>query len=110
MSPLQLDPGRLSRHARLEEPVEVSDGMGGASTVWQTVRSLSIALEPVGASRRERFERHQAETRFRVICRAAGDILRGRRFSFATRNLLIETVRDLDETGRYLTCQCVEET
>ena len=105
----QIDPGRLSRRAILEEAIDVSDGMGGADIVWQGVRAISISVEPVGATRRERFDAHQEEVRHRVICRKADDISRGRRFSFLGRRLLIETVHDLDETGRYLTCRCVEE-
>lgn len=110
MAPIFLDPSLLRRRAVLEAPDPVPDGMGGAKPAWREVRELSVHLEPVQARSRERFGREEAIVTHRVVCRHSEEVLAGRAFRFGTRRLVITTVLDPDERGRFLVCRCEEES
>ncbi|MCB8836100.1 phage head closure protein [Aurantimonas sp. VKM B-3413] len=109
MAPLFLDPGLLRRRAVLEAPVEISDGAGGAATAWQELRELSVHVEPTGVEARERFDRREVTVTHRVICRTVSGLERGQSFRLGERRLIIRSVHDPDETGRFLICRCEEE-
>ncbi|MEF2551761.1 phage head closure protein [Aurantimonas sp. A2-1-M11] len=109
MAPLFLDPGLLRKRAVLQVPAPVPDGAGGAATVWNEVRELSVHVEPVSVTARERFDRQEATITHRVICRWSADVQRGRAFSLAGRRLVIRSVHDPDEMMRFQICRCEEE-
>jgi len=109
MAPLFLDPGLLRKRAVLLVPEPVPDGTGGAATSWTEVRELSVHVEPVSVAARERFDRHEATITHRVICRSSREVVRGRAFGIGARRLVISSVHDPDETGRFLVCRCEEE-
>jgi len=109
MAPLFLDPGLLRKRAALLAPEAEPDGAGGAATRWTEIRELSVHVEPVSVAARERFDRHEATITHRVICRSSAEVERGRAFGIGTRRLVIASVHDPDETGRFLVCRCEEE-
>lgn len=108
MTPLFLDPSLLRKRLSLQEAVATPDGAGGASETWVELREISAHVEPVAARDRERFDSREATITHRVICRAAPEVTRGRSFKLGERRLLIRSVHDPDETGRYLVCRCEE--
>jgi len=109
MAPLFLDPGLLRRRAVLEAPQFTSDGAGGGQIEWQEVRELSIHVEPVSVKAKERFDHQEVTATHRVICRASVAVERGQSFRLGDRRLMIRSVHDPDETGRFLLCRCEEE-
>ena len=109
MATLFLDPGLLRRRAVLETADLAPDGAGGATAAWREVRELSVHVEPAAAKAAERFDQELETITHRVICRRAEEVQRGRAFRLGERRLLIRTVHDPDETGRFLVCRCEEE-
>ncbi|MCQ0989607.1 phage head closure protein [Jiella marina] len=99
----------LNRQVALDQAVIGDDGAGGGETSWQEVRELSVHVEPVSVVSRERFDQREALVTHRVICRANGDVMRGMSLRIGSRRLVILSVHDPDETGRYLVCRCEEE-
>ena len=109
MAAVFLDPGLLSKRARLEIGDLVSDEAGGAAAVWRELRELSVHVEPVSIEARQRFDREEATVTHRVVCRAVPEVARGLSFVLGERRLTIVSVHDPDESGRYLLCRCEEE-
>ncbi|BDA83690.1 hypothetical protein Sa4125_12320 [Aureimonas sp. SA4125] len=109
MAPLFIDPGLLRRRAILEAADAVPDESGGAATSWREVAELSVHVEPVSVATEERFGQREAVVTHRVICRFRSDVDRGMAFRIGARRLLIRSVHDPDDSGRYLVCRCEEE-
>ena len=105
-----LDPGKLRHAMELQQAVLTPDELGGQTEIWQTVATLWAHLEPASASPVRRADGEEAEVTHRVVLRADGRVQRGMRLVKDTRIFAIRTVRDLDETGRYLLCLTREET
>lgn len=109
MAILFIDPGLLRRRASLQIADRVSNGSGGTTPAWREVAELSIHIEPLSVAAAERFDRREATITHRVICRARADLDRGMAFVIGGRRLLIRSIHDPDESGRYLVCRCGEE-
>ncbi|MCB1383292.1 MAG: phage head closure protein [Notoacmeibacter sp.] len=101
--------GLLRTPLELETPVLSDDGAGGHETQWHAVATVMAALEPVSALSRFAAAQQLEEVSHRAIIRKRGDVRAGMRFRRGTRSLVIMTVHDPDETGRYLTCMLREE-
>ncbi|MBO0661830.1 phage head closure protein [Jiella sp. MQZ9-1] len=109
MAPLFLDPGLFNRRVALDQPVIAADGAGGGTTDWQELRAVSVRIEPVSVTTRERFDQREAMITHRVLMRANAVVKRGMSFRLGARRLVIVSVHDPDESGRYLVCRCEEE-
>lgn len=103
-----IDPGRLRTRLSLEVPVDQPDGQGGSIAGWQPVETIWAALEPLDARREEVAAAMRQAAAWRVTLRRDDAVRAGMRFLWRGRSLLIRTVTDADETGRYLTCSCEE--
>lgn len=109
MGLIDFDPGQLTARLRLERPVESPDGQGGAvvgleavAELWARIESLAADVEELAGAGRV-IVSHHIWLRFRT------DVAAGMRLAKGTRRFAIESVRDPDETGRYLVCRCREE-
>jgi SPP1 family predicted phage head-tail adaptor len=69
---------------------------------------LFLQLEPVSDSQRFHADQDIERVTHRVICRFRAGIASGMRFRSGARLLRIVTVKDPDETGRYLICMTEE--
>ena len=103
-----IEPGLFRRQASLQVAELVPDASGGAAAVWHEVAEVSVHVEPVAAASAERFGQRESEVTHRVTCRARGDLERGMAFVLGARRLLVRSVHDPDESGRYLVCRCEE--
>ncbi|SIR15855.1 phage head-tail adaptor, putative, SPP1 family [Rhizobium sp. RU20A] len=106
---LPFDPGRLSRRMTLERPVEMPDGQGGATLAYVAVADLWALIEPLAMPEREAAGEARFEVRHAVWLRHRADVTAGMRFRMGGRVLVIRSLRDPDETRRYLVCRCTEE-
>ncbi|WP_182085598.1 phage head closure protein [Aureimonas sp. ME7] len=109
MVPLFLDAGLLRHRVTIERNEVLPDAMGGGRANWVEVGETSVRLEPIRAEVEERLEQRVGVATHRVTLRARAGLERGMAFRFGARRLLIRTVQDPDETGRYLVCRCEEE-
>lgn len=109
MARAPIDPGSFRVPLALQKPGQASDGMGGFAEGWEDVATVMAAVEPVSARPRYGADQPLAETTHRVTLRRMDSLERGMRFKWAARIFAILTVRDPDETGRYLVCE-VKET
>ncbi|WP_102957765.1 phage head closure protein [Mangrovicella endophytica] len=109
MGRLFLDPGLLRWQASLQTADLLPDASGGAVISWREVALISVHLEPVSAKAQERFGQREATVTHRVICRHRSGLDRGMAFVINGRRLIIRTVHDPDEGGRFLLCRCEEE-
>jgi SPP1 family predicted phage head-tail adaptor len=104
-----IDPGAFRTELVLEAAVALPDGAGGHEEDWQEEATVFARIEPVSA--RERFGADQRLERVthRVTLRRREGLAAGMRFRRGTRSLLIVSVHDPDETGRYLVCRTRED-
>ncbi|MBW3098662.1 phage head closure protein [Pseudohoeflea coraliihabitans] len=109
MPAFHCDPGRLSARLLLQQPLDSDDGQGGTTTSWADVTQLWALIEPLSATPGEQAARQVAIHTHRVTLRHRTGLLRGMRFIFDGRFLLIRAISDPDASGRYLTCHCEEE-
>lgn len=103
-----LDPGQMTARLVLEAPVEAPDGQGGVTLSWEAVRSLWARVEPVRALEGEEAGAATAVIGHRIWVWFAGDVAAGQRLRKGGRVFQVKLVRDPDETGRYLVCECAE--
>lgn len=98
------------RHRLVQEtPAELPDGMGGVTRSFLAVDSLWGAVETRAAAA-EIADRPGAVLSHRVTVRAPATVQPGDRLRLGTRRFLVEAVSDPDGRGRFLTCDCREET
>ena len=109
MVPLFLDPGLLRKRVSLQVVDLAPNGSGGTNAAWREIAEVSVRVEPVSVAAGERADRREATITHRVICRARGDVGHGMAFVLGSRRLVIVSVHDPDESGRYLVCRCREE-
>lgn len=109
MALLFIDPGLLRRRAVLEAGDAVPDGSGGATILRREVAELSVHVEPLSVRLDERFGQNEATVTHRVVCRSRTGIDRGMVFVVGERRLIVRSVHDPDDSGRYLVCRCEEE-
>jgi len=103
-----MDPGALRDLLSLQQAVTVGDGVGGHVESWTETAQLFGRIEPVGASRRFGAGQTLEKASYRVTIRFRDAVASGMRLVSQGRIHSILTVRDPDETGRYLICETEE--
>ena len=104
-----IDAGLLKHRLVLEQVIETSDGSGGAIITWSEVATLWASIDSVHAAMRHLAQQSKEAITHRITMRFRGDISSGWRFRKGNRIFKIITVRDLDETVRYLVCRTEEQ-
>jgi len=109
MGALFLDPGQRTARLAREVMVETPDGQGGTTAVWQAAGMLWARVEPVSHAGAELAGAERQVLAHRIWVAAQAGISAGQRLRKGARVFVIKLVRDPDETGRYLICDCEEE-
>lgn len=102
------DAGRFNRQLTLENEIEISDGCGGSVVRYEAQDTVWAHICPLQAGTITRADNEVTEITHRIIVRFRSNISSQSRFVTGSRRFLVETVRDPDETRRYLECACVE--
>jgi SPP1 family predicted phage head-tail adaptor len=92
----------------LEAPGGVPDLMGGRSDAWLPVATVHARIEPVAATQFHAGAQDIETATHRITIRLRAGVSSGMRFTKGVRRFRIITVRDPDETGRFLVCQTEE--
>jgi SPP1 family predicted phage head-tail adaptor len=106
---LNLDAGLLRCELMLQQASLSPDGMGGFTESWTTVATIFGRLEPVSARSVFGADQRLETLTHHITIRQRDDVSSGMRFVLQDRIFEIITVRDPDETGRYLVCETREE-
>ena len=101
--------GTLRHRLVHETPVETPDGQGGVSRAFLAVDALWGAIE-TRATPGEIADRPGAVLTHTVTVRAPATVQPGDRLRHGARRLLVEAVSDPEGRGRWLVCDCREET
>ena len=109
-----MNPPHLNRLMALQAAVQSPDGMGGFTTLWQTLGSHWVHLKAGAGRETAAGEQLLGQVAYRITLRAAppGDAARpkpGQRLVEGERCFLIRAVADLGPEARYLICHCHEE-
>ncbi|TRL30669.1 phage head closure protein [Rhizobium straminoryzae] len=104
-----LDPGRRTARLVREVPVETADGQGGASLGWTAAGLLWAQIEPVSHAASELAGGRRVVLTHRIWIPWQTGVAAGQRLRKGTRIFAIQAVRDPDESGRFLVCDCEEE-
>ncbi|WP_158215851.1 phage head closure protein [Notoacmeibacter marinus] len=103
-----MDAGKLRTRLVLEAPVRTPDEAGGQDVQWHAVGEFFAHVEPVGARQTTEGEAERQEITHRVTLRHRNDVSPAMRLLRNGHAMRVETVRDLDGSGRYLVCGCKE--
>lgn len=104
-----LQAGDFRIRLTIETPVETPDGHGGYTRQWLQQGLAWARIVPVSGILFHRADAIGAETTHWVYVRAEHAVKAGMRLVRGARIFAITNVRDPDETGRYLACECTEE-
>lgn len=108
MQTVFIDPGRFSSELVLEEEATASDGVGGHSQSWHEVAIVFAQVEPVATQNVFAAGQAHEYVTHRITMRYRDDVRSGMRLRKQQRAMVIVSIRDVDETGRYLVCQVRE--
>lgn len=103
-----LNPGAMRTELALEKAGSVPDGMGGFAEHWSEVATVFARIEPLSAESRFGADKTLEAVTHRITLRMRDGVAGGMRFTRNGRVFRIVTVRDPDETGRYLICRARE--
>ena len=103
-----IDPGLFRTEVSLRGALRISDGQGGQDVGWTEAARFFAWVRPAWARQRFAVEGAEAVVTHRVTLRMRDDLASGMRLGWKGREAEIVTVRDPDETGRYLLCEARE--
>lgn len=104
-----VDAGRFNRQLTIENEVEISDGCGGFITQFQAQGTVWASLCPLRSTQPLEADTKVTEHAYRITIRFRPDISGTTRFVTGTRRFQVISAQDLDETKRYIECECVEK-
>lgn len=104
------DPGALRHELALQQMFAAPDGLGGFAETWTTIATLFARIEPLGARQAFIGAQEIESATHAITIRHRPGVASGMRFLKAARVFRIITVRDPDETGRFLICMTEELT
>jgi len=102
------DAGRFNRQLTIENEVELSDELGGFYTHYEAQDTVWAHICPVRAVNSNEADTRVTEISHKITIRFRLGLIKETRFVTCNRRFYVETVRDPDETRRYLECDCVE--
>ena len=103
-----LQAGSLNVRMGVEASVAIDDGCGGKHSAWVHQFDLWARIVPISGILTTRADDVRQNLTHWIYIRMNHLIKPGMRFAKGERQFQIRTVRDPDETGRYLICE-VEE-
>jgi SPP1 family predicted phage head-tail adaptor len=103
------DPGRLVHRLVLEQPVRDPDGAGGATVTFAPLATVWASLEPISAAEDGASGRLATRITHRVTIRWRADVTGNLRLRHRGRTLRIASLRDPDESRRFLVIDAEEE-
>lgn len=101
-APAIFDPGRLRHRLVLEQPVDSADDAGGVVRSYQTAATVWAAIEPLTAKESVSAGELGATLTHRITIRAGVAVTVRHRFTLGLRTFRIASVRDPDESGRFI--------
>ncbi len=106
---IKIDASTFDQALELQKRVQTSDGGGGFTDAWQTIKTIHARITPLSAF--EKFQAGQQETpsSHKMTCRFDADIATDKRFVFrGSRNFDIIEVLDVEERQLFLNIRAQE--
>lgn len=103
-----LDAGQFNRQLTIENELETPDGYGGHQCQYQADGTLWANIRPASSRSFLRADNESVELTHKIVFRFRTGVSFGTRLRTGSRIFEVLTVRDIDETRRYLECECVE--
>lgn len=101
--------GKLRQRVAIQEATETRDAIGGVVREWETLDTVWASVEPLTS--REVIQASQVDNRtsHRIRLRHYSGLDSTMRFSFRGRVLNIVGVRNIDERGKVMICDVIED-
>lgn len=94
MTVISFNAGELNRRLVLEAPVEVDDGAGGVSVVYETAATVWASLKPLSARGNVAADNLGGLITHQIVIRAGREVMTRHRFRDGTRIFRVVAVRD----------------
>ena len=101
--------GELRHKVTVQKPITVSDA-GYESVSYTDVATVWASIAPLKGREFWTAKQIASTVTHRVIIRYRSDVSANYRILFGSRVFDIETVRNIDERGRWLVMECIERT
>lgn len=102
--------GSLRHRILLEQPVRAATEGGAASIDWSSVAEVSAKILPQRGQEIFDSDQFSGRVTHRITLRYRAGVTPEMRFRLGARILEILSVRNVDERGRWLECDCEERT
>ena len=103
-----LQAGSLNRRLSVERRIQNFDALGGIGEGWLPLFDVWAKILPLTSRQQHDGSALVDHTSHNIYLRYRNDIKSGMRFRLLSRIFNIITVRDPDETSRYLHCTVIE--
>lgn len=101
--------GRLRHRVRIENPVDTADSQGSATRIWNLLRVVWAALEPLTAREQLQAAQVQHGITHNVLLRHVDGITPKSRLIFGTRTFHIVGISNTDERKKEWVLTCSEK-
>ena len=102
--------GSLRHKITIETPSETSDGLGGMTTTWNTLKSIWAAVMPLRGQEYIGAMQTTSEISHRVRIRYMSGVTPKQRIKWGDRYFDIESVLNPSERNIMLELMCIEQT
>ena len=107
--PELIDPGSFNRQMCVENYVHIADGCGGFVKQVQAIGTIWAKINPAKNRRLDKGDNAAIEVTHQISCRFNKDVEPGCFLITGSRRFLVHSITDLDETRRYIVCECTEQ-
>lgn len=101
--------GDMRHRVTLQSRTLSRDDRGGATPTYADLATVWAAVEPVAGKEAWQAQQAQSNVTHVVTIRAYAGLTPRHRVKFGSRLLNIDSIANLEERGRYMELQCVEE-
>lgn len=101
--------GKLRHRLVIEKPVRTADGAGGAAVSWAKLAVVRGSIETPATRERFAAQKIQSEASHLIRMRHLEGIGPEMRIRFGSRLFKVLGIDDVDERGRELVLNCLEE-
>ena len=100
--------GDLNKRIEIQAPTKVSDGMGGFTTVWTTLRTINAAIWDATSNERNQASATTLIISHRIRIRYLSVFKSSWRIKFGNRYFAIVSIVNPGEKNKYLDLMCKE--
>lgn len=102
--------GKLRHRITIQEPTETTDNHGGYTESWSTFATVWARISPMSASEKHFADKLEEEVTHKIKIRSLSGLSAKMRIQFGSRIFKIVGHRDIEERGKFMEINALEES